>query len=273
MALTDKLTAIADAIRAQSGKTAKIPLSQMPNEILGIQPLNFEVVGNPKPQNPKANTIWVDTDAMTGWVFSPNKPQSPSEGLVWFNYSSSGSATFNALKSNSIEISPNNASQYSNGEWKSIAVQTYMGNKWVGWAMALVANGRFVAEMGESKYYGTYNNLYTTVTPLDNGGVKIEGAGGSGIIAHTFEKAFNVTDFSKMRVKTGTVVSSYVNVGLSAINSDISIAFTKAVQKTLASNSDIVIDISALTGEYYLVFGFDYHQTTKSAELLEITLE
>ena len=36
MALTDKLTAIADAIREKTGKTGKIPLSEMPAEIASI---------------------------------------------------------------------------------------------------------------------------------------------------------------------------------------------------------------------------------------------
>lgn len=45
MALTDKLTAIADAIRSQSGKTAKLTLAQMPAEIIDLQSLNFNVEG------------------------------------------------------------------------------------------------------------------------------------------------------------------------------------------------------------------------------------
>lgn len=37
MALTDKLTAIADAIRGKTGKTDALTLDQMPGEIAGIQ--------------------------------------------------------------------------------------------------------------------------------------------------------------------------------------------------------------------------------------------
>jgi hypothetical protein len=37
----------------------------------GANPLNFKVVGNPQPQNPKENTIWVDTDVdITTYHFS-----------------------------------------------------------------------------------------------------------------------------------------------------------------------------------------------------------
>jgi len=75
MALTEKLTAIADAIRERSGKTDKLTLSRMPAEILDLQALNFEVVGNPQPENPKENTIWVNTDTeITSWYFGANEP-------------------------------------------------------------------------------------------------------------------------------------------------------------------------------------------------------
>lgn len=37
MALTDKLTAIADAIRAKNGGTDKLTLAQMPEKIANIQ--------------------------------------------------------------------------------------------------------------------------------------------------------------------------------------------------------------------------------------------
>lgn len=37
--------------------------------------LNFKVVNNPKPENPKENTIWVNTDTeITGWQFASDDP-------------------------------------------------------------------------------------------------------------------------------------------------------------------------------------------------------
>ena len=37
--------------------------------------LNFKVVGNPKPTNPKENTLWIDTDVkFKRWVFSATEP-------------------------------------------------------------------------------------------------------------------------------------------------------------------------------------------------------
>ena len=79
MALIDKLTAIADAIREQTGKENLLTHDQMPLEIAEIQTgveLGFEVVGGTvAPASPKENTIWINTDAeITGYIFSATDP-------------------------------------------------------------------------------------------------------------------------------------------------------------------------------------------------------
>ena len=76
MALTDKLTAIANAIRTQSGKTAKLTLAEMPTEILDLQALTFQVIGGTaQPTAPRENDIWVNTDQnITSWHFGAEEP-------------------------------------------------------------------------------------------------------------------------------------------------------------------------------------------------------
>lgn len=67
--------------------------------------LNFKVVGNPQPENPKENTIWVDTDEkITSWYFSTEKPNPASveiyteEGVTTGKYlSSSGTETSGSI--------------------------------------------------------------------------------------------------------------------------------------------------------------------------------
>ena len=68
----------------------------------GSNPLNFKVVGNPQPANPKENTIWVNTDvSITSWIFSATEPEAPSDGAIWILPGTAG-ASFNALKKNGI---------------------------------------------------------------------------------------------------------------------------------------------------------------------------
>lgn len=86
MSVNSKMTAIADEVRVLSGTTDIMGLDLMASHIgdangnidvesdlilqitdalnnkVGGTSLNFEVVGNPQPSNPKENTIWINTD-------------------------------------------------------------------------------------------------------------------------------------------------------------------------------------------------------------------
>lgn len=138
------LTAIANAIRAKTGKSDELTLDAMKMEIEGIEigvdtsdatataedilsgktayvdgekvtgshicegaELNFEVIGGTtQPTNPKENTIWVNTaNDITNYIFSATAPESPAEGAVWFVTSSDGSlAKFEALADDTVSI-------------------------------------------------------------------------------------------------------------------------------------------------------------------------
>ena len=133
MALTERLTAIADAIRSQSGKTAGLTLAQMPEEILGLQMQNFEIAGNPQPAQPGENTIWVDTDEkISGWIFSAVQPEG-QEGLLWIRTDVFSSAPFNALKKNTLIVYPLSARLYTGGAWKNVAAKNWRSGTWVSW--------------------------------------------------------------------------------------------------------------------------------------------
>lgn len=102
--------------------------------------LNFRVVGNPKPEAPRSNTIWVDSDNITGYVFSAVKPESAAEGTVWFPAGLSSSGAFNALRKNELMIYPLSAKQMSGGAWVSRSAQIYKDG-WVDFMMYLYKEG------------------------------------------------------------------------------------------------------------------------------------
>ena len=90
MALIDKLTNIADAIREQTGETGKLSLDDMATSIGGISSTNFEVVGGTtEPVNPNENTIWVNSEAeVTNYDFSSTEPRlrSGNKNLLLYPY-------------------------------------------------------------------------------------------------------------------------------------------------------------------------------------------
>lgn len=96
--------------------------------------LNFTVVGNPQPTNPKENTIWVDTDVeITSWHFCVSQPTTYKEGAVWIQTDNFSDIEFNALKKNGIMAYPLLIKQYINGTWVDKNKEIYNGSEWGEW--------------------------------------------------------------------------------------------------------------------------------------------
>lgn len=89
------------------------------------------------------NTIWVNTDTeITSWVFSPDEPENPSDGIIWFFVGTSLTAVaFNALKENNIQIYPKSAKQYVNGAWVNKTAKIYQNGAWKDWAKYIFRSG------------------------------------------------------------------------------------------------------------------------------------
>ena len=105
--------------------------------------LNFKVVGNPQPENPKENTIWLDTDVkVTGWNFSKTEPENPSDGMVWIPIGTSSLIGFNALKKNCIMVYPKSAKQYVDGAWADVTAKIWQNEEWANWAQYIFQSGK-----------------------------------------------------------------------------------------------------------------------------------
>ena len=102
--------------------------------------MNFNIVPNPKPETVKENTIWVDTDSVSGWMFSATKPDTAAEGTVWFPVGAASSGAFNVLKENALMIYPLAAQQMIDGAWVRKNSQIYKGG-WVDFDLYLYQQG------------------------------------------------------------------------------------------------------------------------------------
>lgn len=83
------------------------------------------------PSAGKENTIAVIADEINGWIFSATEPANPSEGMVWIPTGTSSTVKFNALKKNGIEVYPQSAKQYTDGEWVQIDAYMDKSGQWV----------------------------------------------------------------------------------------------------------------------------------------------
>lgn len=245
--------------------------------------LNFVVIPNPKPETAKENTIWVDTDSITSWVFSATAPDNPKAGMVWFSVAASSGVEFNALRKNGIHIYPVSAKQYIGGEWVNKTAKSYQNDAWVEWLPegALYWHGNeCVAVTGgwTSKAWklqsdaGTTAQTYQITRNPDN--LTFTKTGQIGAVMHTAQ-AINLTNAKAIRFKgemskasKTTWVAFHVWSSISgnywATNSKATVA-----TDTTAGKKEFTLDVSALTGNFYLGFGiYDANCSVKVEELV-----
>ena len=237
----------------------------------GGNPLNFRITGGTfPPENPRENTIWVNTSSsITGWVFSATEPESPAEGFVWFSMVEISAVSFNALKKNGIRVCPVTAKQYLGGAWTEKSPQIYQGGQWVSWRLSLCDNGKLNSAVtgnwqtaaiveGSSSFGG-----HPSVTEnSDNITINMTSGGNTSGIAYFSEK-IDLTPYSKLVFKgkmyaewTWASVRIWSNLGSYWADNQAAAYITGSHTGTpsLALDGAAVIDVSVLSGEYYIGF-------------------
>jgi len=265
MALINKLTAIADAIRAKTGKEDILTLDQMPLEIAGIQSgaeLNFKVVGDiTAPTSPSENTIWVNTEnEITEWFFSANEPETPIENMVWFITGTKSNSEFNALKENSIQVYPLSAVQYISGAWVEVNTQIYQDGQWMSWILYLYKNGNTFDDLTGG--FVTYGSSFT----LGETGISVSCRGTSGVCRTA--NPIDLTNISTLYCTlTGITTSTSTTKHFAfSVWSTAPTAYTgsgdvyESYTSLGATGSDkvtLILDVSRIRGEKYIgVEGF-----------------
>ncbi len=220
----------------------------------GGAPLNFVVVGGTSaPARPRENTIWVDTDmTVTLWHFGADEPDAV-EGTVWIQTGTSSEAPFNALKKNSVMVYPIAAKVYDGTQFSLADASIYQDGEWKqispAWDGVLFDAG----DQCESVTGGWVNASGDTLT------ASFYSSNSFSDPIHT-EKMIDLTDFDTLYV-TYTNVAVEAHFGVTKTR-DLKVGTDYAASEE-ASVGTVALDVSGLTGEYYvtLVAGAEYHQT------------
>lgn len=224
----------------------------------GANPLNFKVVGNPQPANPKENTIWVDTDVdITSYVFSATEPETPKAGMLWVKISDSSNIKVGTpLGKDYITIMLNSVSQYVGGAWVDKVAKSYQGGEWVDWVTylynlgdqcdsitggwkAVNANGKMTFNDDHIAFtYSGSSDTHATVYTNN----KIDLTGKTKLIAEVDVTSCN-------GVPTDLIVALY-DTNTAAKGTHIACAGT-----TVTGNGQVLaLNISAYQSEYYVGF-------------------
>ena len=244
--------------------------------------LNFKVVGNPQPADPKENTVWVDTDAkITSWAFQTEQPENVSEGSVWLNIDIASTRNFNALKKNAVQVYPVSAKQYISGEWVNKTAKIYKDGTWLDFSDGyLYKRGTWYngTALDEFFTHGTptlkYNDNAIRVT-LDS-------------YEMTYRAFQNKEDFTG-KTKLSAKFYSYNNytgvdssdnaagirmMAATAKNHSNSVAMAKIQNLSKNTAYNLELDVSKISGEYYVLFLFNRNNSgTLDVDLQEVRLQ
>lgn len=246
--------------------------------------LNYKVVGGTEqPASAAENTIWVDTDtAIASHAFSATEPANPVEGMVWFNLALSCSAPINVLKKgNEMYLYPTACQQYISGQWVGKSAMTYQNGEWIEWAVYLYKSGNLYEDItggweAKSGNWRSANSNFPSVT-FDTDNIKIYQSGGNNSWGFATKNAIDITEYSKLVMKV-------IAVGYREDTIDDGLAVWTDTPKTVAAHAEfpgksseeveVVLDISALTGAYYLgLRGSTMNSGTFDTSILEARLE
>lgn len=230
----------------------------------GGNPLNFKVVGGTtEPSNPKENTIWVNTDTeITGWHFASKQPENMEDGTVWIYTYTASSVEFNALKKNGLQVRPLSAKQYVSGVWVDVTAKIYQNGEWVEWWDGTLLDGENTYDAFTGGWFRDTGMKYGS---SPNSGQATFGSSGVRLVAVGLQSAivraknpFDITSYKKLIVTVSELTAvggKSVRVYVTKSSSGDPDGFTGAKIESISSNGDKELDVSSLTGDYYVVLG------------------
>ena len=222
--------------------------------------LNFKVVGGEtEPIDPAENTIWVNTpDEITGWGFGADadKPASPDTGMVWFVTSEDSHIKFDALKDDSIIVTPAKAYQYVSEAWKAIVtVNIYQNGKWVDfWDGYIYKDGNQYTDItGGWSADGYTANLTVAEATHESNYMVFNGKDRTHVLFGT-QKPIDLTNASSVRF-IGQVTGVTGSNGLSfSINRAKTVLNGIAgVNVSTVGSFDVRVPVDGITGECYII--------------------
>lgn len=244
----------------------------------GNASFNFKIVGGTSaPSSASENTIWINTStAITSWIFSTTQP-SGSSGMVWIKTGLYSMNAFNALKKNGIQIYPLNAYQYNGSSWVSKPIKIYQGGAWktpevylynydklgytwqsVGKAISSDSGGDPVAPTVTTSSSGVMNIDHTETYDGDRYNTGIVYITQKIDFSQANTLTFNGVLTTNKEAKYCSRLCIWSNIG-----EYVSTNLVKEIQAEV--NGTVTLDVSTLTGSYYV--GFSIHDTTSTVAL------
>lgn len=242
--------------------------------------LNFKVVGNPQPENPRENTIWVDTDKINNYYFSATQPENMVEYDVWFPTGTSSPVAFSATKKNPVMVYPKSAKQMVSGSLVDVTAKSYQGGKWVNLAKYLynygdlctdVTGGWGTKSVGLSAAEPLYPTNPTLTKESNRLVISVPGGWHTGVV--WTQKNIDLTDYKTIEVagyKAG------YSANLIVIPENTTYWSTDTICRVglpTTANSKVSVDVSAVSGSYRVGFGLYSNNDATTMYIDEVVMK
>ena len=230
--------------------------------------INLSIVAYPSedavPETSKENTIAVITDTpITSWAMSAEEPEEPIEGMVWVLTGTTSSVSFNILKKNCIKVYPLKTYQYVSGTWVEKESMSCQNGTWVDWFNGLFfdngdqcisVTGGWTNEGWEYNYdsnaviSSTISSTHMTVTGDYIGASQYSKTS----IVGTVNK-INIDNISKIYADIEITSAGTVYLGVTPTKNAAESGNAANTANASVGKHTLEIDVSSLTGEYYIV--------------------
>lgn len=204
------------------------------------------VVGIETPANPKENTVWVKSDkAGKKYVFAEAAPEAPAEGLIWFSATGDGIIT--------------QANVYGDGAWNRVDAYMYLSGAWVHIASAIVylcnKGDTCDAVSGGWEAAAWYINSGATgsapgLTKGDSS-LTVRYTGKEGML--DTRASVNLDKIRKVCAVISGNASTNSYLAVSTGSGERGFPTNQKASKSL-SNGTVELDVSALSGNYFVGF-------------------
>ena len=219
--------------------------------------VNYQVVGNPQPSNPKGNIIWINTNVkITGHYLQPTQPDNMQPGEVWISTGTTSLVTFNALKKNTVMVCPISAKQMQSGKLVDVTAKSWLNGKWVDWITYLFKNGKEYTELTGGWTTSGYSFGGTAFGSVINDGNEL-------VVSYVSGSTWGgVGTNNKVHLRTGTLFAA--GVADAAVGEKYSSVRITATKETTTENLIAYVALSPGTfavslpideeGDYYISF-------------------
>ena len=244
--------------------------------------LNIRVVGGTtQPTSPREGTIWVKTSAeKPDYILSATQPGSPASGLVWIKLGSDG-VSLPVDKKGTLAITLAGCALYSGGSWANADAWVCTGGQWVQFSHYVL----FLYKQG-NQYPDSTGGIIGWNWVLDwsskgtidflSDRIKLAASGSS--IAATPTKKIDLSQYGKLIVRKTNGWFDAEDRAFLAVTATNTLQMrqdlTAYIQISKVDAGEYVLDISELSGEYYVgVFLFAVQGVAYTIEFGELRLE